>query len=109
MNTNRKLALAALVAATLLLTGCASTPVARGRIVKKEHEPAQYGKRDTYRRSCTGSGTKRRCRSVKTGTERYLKKSECYEFELANGWEGCVSKDTWNKLDVRDIYDSNKY
>lgn len=106
-------ALAAL--ALLTLTACGEEKPVKGTIHEKEYKQAIYEDKivPVYtevracnaRRGCTTSRSQ-----TSTRTERHLKKAECFEIELTNGEETCItSRDVWEKLQPGDPYDSSKY
>lgn len=100
----------------MVLSGCGDDSdepvIVTGVIVEKEIKTkgGETKRTPTYTRRCTGSGTKQKCRSVKT-SERVITTptSICYELELNDGWEGCVERDVWNSLGVDDVYDSSQH
>lgn len=103
--------------AMVALTGCSDDgdddpEIITGIIVEKEIETtgSETKRSPTYARHCTGSGTKKKCRSVKTGERAVTTpQSTCYQLELNDGWEGCVEPGVWNDLDIDDVYDSSQH
>lgn len=100
----------------LSLAACGESEPVVGVVVEKEYEPAVWDHRQdpVYTQICglkkVGGVYQQSCQRVRTGTRKVdvLIRAECYEFDLDTGWEGCVSRDAWNALDVEDTYDSTK-
>jgi hypothetical protein len=102
LRANRR----AMVAMALIATvaGCDS---AGGRVVEKEYEPARTRVVSTpvYGTECAGTGTKRKCVSKQIGTRDDRKfDPECWELDLSDGSEVCVSRQVWESVKVGDFF-----
>lgn len=94
----------AVIAMAVALAGCGAT---EGTVTEKEHEPARTWTEtvQTYGDSCTGTGTKRKCVRVYKGPRVEIRHSaECWELDLSDGSEVCVSRQVWESVKVGDFY-----
>jgi hypothetical protein len=86
----------------------------RGTVTEKKYKPAKTSQKlvPTKSRVCTKKGTKRTCRTVRTGS-RYVTvttRKECYELDIKTYYTGneveICDKNAFHVLNVRDHYDS---
>ncbi|MFI0262526.1 hypothetical protein ACH4OW_26195 [Streptomyces sp. NPDC017056] len=90
-----------LSAGVVALISCGAAP--HGTVTGKEYKATgnQWTTEPQTKRSCSGTGAKRSCRTVGDGSRRVQRpRPECWEIELDTGDEICVSRGQWDKARV---------